>query len=224
MVSLRVLQNEALESLLAEAAQVLRERGVIAMPTESFYALGACPLDDTAVRRVCTMKGRPEGKPIPVLIPDRAHLTAFASDLTPGATVLMDRFWPGPLTIVFPALSGLPRRLTAGTGTVGVRCPAYPMLLTLLRHVGPVTGTSANRSGAAPACTASEVMAAFGAQLDLILDGGPAPGGPPSTVVTTVGRLRLLREGQIPQHQIEAVLAESGMSLVQRSLDGLGSS
>jgi L-threonylcarbamoyladenylate synthase len=103
--------------------------------------------------------------------------------------------------------------LTGGTGTIGVRQPDHPALLHLLDEVGPLTGTSANRSGAPPAQSAAEVQVSVGGELDLILDGGRTPGGLVSTVVTTVGTVRVLREGRIPREKIVEVLAQSGIGL-----------
>jgi L-threonylcarbamoyladenylate synthase len=192
---------------------VLHQDGVIAMATESVYALGACVWSATAVRRVCAIKRRPDGKPILVLVGDRTQLTPLVLEVTPAASILIERFWPGPLTLVLRAASELTEALTASSGTVGVRQTAWPPLVRLLRYVGPLTGTSANRSGEPPARTAEEVQRALGAELDLILDGGPAPGVTPSTIVDAVGPVRLLREGPISRRQIETVLAPAGVAL-----------
>ena len=125
----------------------------------------------------------------------------------------MERFWPGPLTLIFSASPLLPEVLTSGTGSVGVRQPAHAGLALLLRQVGPLTGTSANRSGDQPARTAEEVQTTLGSEVDLILDGGPTRGGLPSTIVDTVSPIRLLREGPISRQQIETVLSMAGMAL-----------
>ena len=186
---------------------------MIAMPTETFYALGASTWDEGAIRRVCAIKGRPQGKPILALIADRAQLMALVDEVTLAGTILMDRFWPGPLTLILPASSLLPEVLTAGAGSVGVRQSAHAGLASLLQHVGPLTGTSANRSGEPPARTAEEVQTTLGSAVDLILDGGSTTGGLPSTIVDTVGPIRLLREGPISREQIEGVLSMAGMAL-----------
>lgn len=201
------------DSVLVETKRVLGQSGVLAFPTESFYALGACPWDDAAVRRMRQIKGRPSGKPILVLIGEGSQLGSLVRAIPPAASVLMAAFWPGPLTIVFPAVDRLPRELTDGTGTVAVRLTASPLLASLLRAVGPLTGTSANRSGQPPARTAGEVQAALGSDVDLILDGGPTSGALPSTLVNTIGEPRLLREGSIPSREVESALAGSGFTL-----------
>src|SRR5213594_1495890 len=207
------LELDSSNRVLEEAARVLRRGGVIAMPTETFYALGVSTSDEVAIRRVCAMKGRPQGKPILALIADRAQLTSLVDEVTSAATTLMERFWPGPLTLIFPASPLLPKVLTAGTGSVGVRQTAHTGLAALLRQVGPLTGTSANRSGDPPARTAEEVQTTLGSEVDLILDGGSTIGGLPSTIVDTVSPIRLLREGPISRQQIETVLSMAGMAL-----------
>ncbi len=208
----RVFRGDAGEAVPDDAVCVVRNGGVIAMPTDSFYALGACVFDEAAVRRVCAIKGQREHKPILALIANRTQLALLVERIPPAAEALMDRFWPGPLTIVFPAAARLPAALTAGTGTVGVRWPAHPMLQRLLQETGPLTGTSANRSGAEPARTAQHVADALGSDVDVIVDGGPSSSVVPSTVVETVGTVRVLREGSIPRGAIETALAEAGIT------------
>ena len=203
----RKLDETTAEVVCEEVAAVVRAGGVLAMPTDSVYGLGVNPFDETAVRRLCAIKGRDEGKPILVLIADRSQLQGVVGTLPAAAAKLMDRFWPGPLTIVCPAAPALPKALTAGTGTIGVRLAAHPLLVRLLRHVGPLTGTSANRSGDAPARTAEEVEQLLGGDVDLILDGGPSAVTAPSTVVDVTGQtVRLVREGPIAWMAIQSVL------------------
>jgi L-threonylcarbamoyladenylate synthase len=213
MTNTRTIEAGLTPAVLEETRAVLRSGGVIAMPTESFYALGVSPLDAGALARLTRIKGREDGKPILILVADRASLGDFVSGVPPSADLLMQAFWPGPLTIVLPACSGLPDMLTAGTGTIGVRQPDHRGLVHLLREVGPLTGTSANRSGAPPAQSAAEVQVAVGGEIDVILDGGRTAGGLASTVVTTVGTVRVLREGRIPREKIVEVLARSGFGL-----------
>lgn len=210
---IRAFREDADDTVLSEAARIVQGGGVIAMPTESVYALGACAFDEAAIRRICAIKGERAQKPILVLIADRSQLDALVARVPPAAAVLMDRFWPGPLTIVFPASPRLPVALTAGTGTIGVRMPAQPLLATLLRVTGPLTGTSANRSGAVPAQTAGEVAHSLGPEVNLILDGGPASATRPSTVVAVAERVQVLREGPIERATVQAVLAQAGIEL-----------
>lgn len=198
---------------LTEVAAVLRNHGVVAVPTESFYALGASPTDAEAVRRVRRIKGREDAKPILVLVGDLAQAESLAGEIDVAARHLMMRFWPGPLTVIVQAASGLPVELTAGRGTVGLRHMGHPVLARLLRSIGPLTGTSANRSGEPPARSARDVDSRLGRDVDLILDGGETSGGAPSTIVDTVNGLRLLREGAVPRVEIAAALAEAGLQL-----------
>ena len=193
--------------------RVLEENGLIALPTESFYGLAVAPFDEQALAKLWQVKGRPEGKPVLVLIGDGSQLGPFVRNIPPAATVLMNAFWPGPLTIVFPAAVGLSNAVTAGTGSVGIRFSAWQPLVDLLRRVGPVTGTSANREGLPPPRTVEEVQHSLGDALDLIIDAGPTPGGRPSTVIDVRGPLRIIREGSIERGAIAAQLAAHGLHL-----------
>jgi L-threonylcarbamoyladenylate synthase len=169
---------------LATAARVLREGGLIAFPTETFYGLGADALSEPAVRRVFAAKGRPADKPLLVLVDSVAMVGRVARDVPPRARALMARYWPGPLTLVLAARDELPPALTAGTGTIGVRLSGHPVARALVAAAGvPVTAPSANPHAAPPPCTADQVLAALGDHLQAILDAGPTPGGPPSTVL-----------------------------------------
>ena len=197
------------EAALNQAASVVRDGGVIAFPTETFYGLGVTPWDSAAVQRLFALKGRSSGSsPILVLIRHRTDLESLIAETSPSAELLMKACWPGPLTIVFRAHSGIPPLLTAGTGTIGIRRSAAASVQRLLDAVGgPLTGTSANRSGALPAVTAQDVQASLGADIDLILDGGQTPGGFASTVVdTTVMPVRLIREGALSRSAVLSVI------------------
>ena len=201
-------------SVVADLSRrVLGARGVIALPTESFYGLGVCPFDEQALVKLWQIKGRSEGKPVLILIGDTSQLGLFVQRIPPAATALMNAFWPGPLTIVFPAVAGLSNAVTAGTGSVGIRLSAWPPLHDLLRRVGPVTGTSANREGMPPSTTAEEVRYNFGSEIDLIVDAGPTPGGRPSTVIDVQGPIRIVRDGAIERDAIMAQLAARSLYL-----------
>ncbi|UCE62653.1 MAG: threonylcarbamoyl-AMP synthase [Nitrospirota bacterium] len=199
----------------AEVTRCIQQDGVISVATESFFALAAGVEHGAAIQRVVSMKKDRQAKPILVLIGERAQLIPLLSRIPPGAEVLIDRFWPGPLTLVLPAASHLPDALTGGTGTIGVRQPLTSRLLALLRSTGPLTGTSANRSGETPLQHPREVEEIFGKDLDLILDSGPSPGGKPSTVLNLVGEIRLLRAGPISTQAIQEVLSTVGLTLVE---------
>ena len=193
--------------------RVLGESGLIALPTESFYGLAVAPFNEQALAKLWHIKGRSQGKPILVLIGDRSQLEPFVRSVPRAADVLINAFWPGPLTIVFAAAHGLSNAVTAGTGSVGIRLSAWQPLVDLLRRVGPVTGTSANREGMPPPRTAEEVQDSLGDAVDLIVDAGPTAGGPPSTVIDVRGPIRIIRNGTIERAVIAARLADHGLHL-----------
>jgi len=185
-------------AVIADAAAVLEAGGVVAFPTETFYGLGVAALDPTAVRRLFALKGRPESRPILVLVHEPARIERFAV-LTTAARELIVRHWPGPLTLVLAARQELPTELTAGTATIGVRQPGHAVARALAAGLGgPVTAPSANLTGEAPPTTAAEVLRVFDGRIDLVLDGGRTAGGLPSTVLDlTVDPPRVLREGAV---------------------------
>ena len=198
----RVIAVEPLgpaRSALHQAAAVLRAGGLVAFPTETFYGLGAAALDPGAVRRVYEIKGRPDGKPVLVLVDSVAMLDAVALEVPPRARTLMAAHWPGALTLVFRARSEVPAEVTAGTGTVGVRLSAHAVARALVTALGqPITAPSANPSGSTPPTTGAAVLAHFGGRLDLLLDGGATTGGEPSTVLdVTVDPPRVVRAGAV---------------------------
>lgn len=205
--------DTSLDRILPDVRQVLDAQGVVALPTETYYGLAVRPTDETALRHLIELKGRPSDKPILVLIGSPEQLPRLVESIPPAAALLMELFWPGPLTIVFPASSDLPALLTANTGTIGVRQSPLVQLQDLLRHTGPLTGTSANRSSEPPLDHAAAVQRALGAELELILDGGRTPGGLPSTMVDARDRPRLLRAGALPTDLIRTALARQGYEL-----------
>jgi L-threonylcarbamoyladenylate synthase len=203
--------NPGLDADLEAAAAALRRGGVIAYPTETFYGLGALAADGAAVERLARAKGRPDGKPLPLLAADLAAVEAVVI-LDAGARRVAARLWPGPLTLVLPARPGLPAAVTAGTGTVGIRIPGSELARRLARAAGgAIVSTSANPSGGAPPVRVEELDPALRARLDAILDAGPAPGGLPSTlVILEEGRARLLRPGPVTLEDVERALRPHG--------------
>jgi L-threonylcarbamoyladenylate synthase len=195
-------------------SRIVRAGGIVAVPTETYYGLGVSPFNEQAVDRLLGVKARTDGKPILVLIGEQRQLSLLTSQVSSVAHLLMDVFWPGPLTIIFPAHPSLPHNLTAGTGTVGVRLSSCRPLVELLAICGPLTGTSANRAGGLPAREAKEVQDAMGQGIDLIIDAGPTSGGLPSTVVDARDAVRLLRAGAITRQMLQNVLQTRGLSLV----------
>jgi L-threonylcarbamoyladenylate synthase len=188
----------------SQCRDVVAKGGIIAYPTDTFYGLGADPGNPAAVRRLFEIKGGRTDQPILLLLSDAGEVNNWAAGVTPQASVLMNRFWPGPLTLVFKAKAGVLPELTAGTGTIGLRVPGNGLTLELLRSLGRVlTGTSANLSGRPSLRTAREAAEALGPLVDLVLDGGETTGGKPSTVVdVSADAPRVLREGAVPSRDI----------------------
>jgi L-threonylcarbamoyladenylate synthase len=201
------------EKVAQRVKTVIQRGGLVAIPTETYYGLGVDPFNSVAVDRLLAVKGREEGKPILVLIGSLSQLSLVAHAVPPAASVLIDAFWPGPLTILFPAHHSLPSNLTAGTGNVGVRFSSCQPLCELLQRIGPLTGTSANHSGASPAQTPQAVQKDLRDEVELIIDGGATPGGLPSTVVEVQGTPRIIREGVIARAAIETLLRTRGFFL-----------
>src|SRR5262245_10848507 len=183
---------------LRAAADTLRAGGVVALPTETFYGLAAAVFDAPAVKRIFELKGRPESKPLLVLV-DSVAMAETVASVTPTARDLMARYWPGALTLVLPAVTAVPSVVTAGTGTLGVRLSPHPIARGLVELLGaPVTAPSANPNGLAPSTSASGVLTYFPEGVDLVLDGGPTPGGEPSTVLDlTAEPPRIVRQGAV---------------------------
>ncbi len=187
-----------------EARRALGSGGVLALPTETFYALAVDPYQFSALERLFALKGRHGAKPVLLLVASPEMVLKVARKVPETGARLMERFWPGPLTLILPARGDLPPLVTAETGTVGVRQPRQAVTCRLLAALGlPVTGTSANRSGQEPLTNAEEVDRQFGAEVDLILDAGPCPGGLPSTIVNvSVAPPRLVRPGAISAQEL----------------------
>lgn len=195
-------------SALARASAVLRQGGLVVFPTDTLYALGADAANQAAVERVFAVKGRNPKSPLPLLVADLTMAIQLVGDLPVTAIRLAERYWPGPLTLVVPAPGSICALLTAGTGRIGLRVPDAAIALALIRQFGgPVTGTSANRSGFRDPLDAQEVLRQLGDQVDLVLDGGPVIGGSPSTVVdVTTSPPVIVRPGPVGQEEILSLL------------------
>ncbi|MCY4545012.1 MAG: L-threonylcarbamoyladenylate synthase, partial [Gemmatimonadetes bacterium] len=201
--SMRILAIDPVrpdKAILQEAAGVIRDGGLVAFPTETVYGIGADGTNPAAIRRIYDAKGRDETKPILVLVSRRQDLDRLVRHIPGRVHALMDACWPGPLTLVFPALDSVPRELLGGGSTIGVRHSGAAIAGHLCRAVGgPVTAPSANRSGDPEPITAEDVALRLGGRVDLILDGGRSPSDQPSTVVdVSAGPPRLIRAGCIP--------------------------
>jgi L-threonylcarbamoyladenylate synthase len=197
------------EAVLHEVVARLRRGAVVAFPTDTLYGLGADPWNRAAIARIFALKGREAAQAIPLVAADRAQVEAAIGPLPPLGRALADAFWPGPLSLVVPAPPEVPRELLGGGSTVAVRVPAHAVARALAARLGrPLTATSANRSQAPPARDADEAERALGADLDGIVDAGPAPGGPPSTLVDVTGEApRLVRAGAVPWERVVQFLA-----------------
>lgn len=188
-----------------QAASVVKQGGLIAYPTETVYGLGADPFNKDAIARIFATKGRAKDQSILLLIRDNADLCKLTTEIPPIAEILMNTFWPGPLTLVFKAHPDLPATLLGNRKTVALRHSSSPIASDLLTALGgPLTSTSANRSGEPPCRSATEVQNALGDHLDLILDGGPAINTVPSTLVDiSTDRAILLRKGAISAQTLQ---------------------
>jgi L-threonylcarbamoyladenylate synthase len=189
-------------------AAALLEDAVAAYPTETFYALGAAAFSRKAVKKVYRLKKRDAGKPLSVIASDLDMVREISAPLPPSFRALAGEFWPGPLTLVLLATARLPDFLLGPGRTIAVRIPPLSWLRALVREISePLTATSANLSGEKELADPAEVAAVFRGKIDMIVDGGPAPGGAPSTIVDlTSPEPRILRIGAIPEVRIRAVL------------------
>lgn len=192
---------------MGNAVRILREGGVLAVPTDTLYGLAADAFNPDAIERIFSIKERPEGMALPVLLADVDQLKQVSTDIPAAALALAETFWPGPLTLIVSCRDGVPPRLTAGQRTVAVRVPDHPVPRALARELGrPVTGTSANISGSRDPQTMEELVAQVGDRVDLVVASGPAPAGAASTIVDISGDYPLVvREGVIPSENIAAV-------------------
>ena len=197
-----------LSTSLDQAVAVLRRGGVIGIPTDTVYGIAANALDEDAVDRVFTLKGREDTSPIPVLIGEVADLFKYGTHVTDEAVALAEAFWPGQLTIVVSKSDLIPSVVSGGLDTVGLRIADHHVPRRLISDLGaPITATSANISGTEALNSAVSVAEQLGDGLDLVFDGGQLAPSRPSTVIdVTSGPPKILREGAVPAAAIERVL------------------
>ncbi len=195
---------------LSKAAAIIRDGGVVAFPTESFYGLAADPANERALGRLFEAKKRPANNPILLLIDDKARVFDYAAQVPEKSLVLMRKIWPGRLSLVFAARPEVSSFITGGTGKIGLRVSSNLLACALARLVGgAITGTSANISQHRPCLTAEEVFKEIAARVDAILDGGPCPGGQGTTVLDiSQDPPRILREGMVSKGEIERIIGE----------------
>ena len=189
---------------LAQAVRVLCEGGVVAFPTETFYGLGADARNETAVEKIFRIKGRNFRNPLSVIVANDREVIPLVEEIPAAAKILMQTFWPGPLTLIFRAAPSVSSRLTGGTGKIGIRVSSHPIARFLAAGLaGPLTATSANLSGGPECSSADAVIRALGELPDAVIDGGATPGGVGSTILdVTLFPPRILREGAIPRSLI----------------------
>ncbi len=204
------METVVLREDMAQAAELIREGKLIAVPTETVYGLACNGLDEAAVQAVYEVKGRPEQKPLSLMISGPEAIADYCVEVPRAAVDLAERFWPGPLTIVLKADSSVPEIVRAGGSTVGLRCPDHPLTLQALRLAGlPFAAPSANPSGAPSPTTAEAVLAYFDGKISAVIDGGPCDIGLASTVLDmSKTPYRILRPGALPEDVIADALAE----------------
>jgi len=192
------------------AADLIRRGELVAIPTDTFYGIAADPFNLAAVEQIYRVKGRPETRALPILVNTTAQAISLSRDVPYIFHKLAAKFWPGPLTLLVEASSGIPRKITANTGNVALRWPKSAVVNAIIDLVkGPITGTSGNISGMPACATAIGLLEQMGDRLPLIIDGGETPGHLASTIVKLEGNdWTVMREGVISEELIRAALAE----------------
>jgi L-threonylcarbamoyladenylate synthase len=200
-----------LEQVLAQTVEALDNGSIVAYPTETFYGLGVKFDIEDSLKKLSDIKKRARDKAIPLIFGNKQLLPVVIKSPNQKAMLLMEKFWPGPLTLIFRAKKNISRYITAGTGRVAVRIPGESFALSLAQKANFfITATSANLSGMTPAQDAEAVARYFGDKLDIVIDGGPTPGGLPSTIVdVTGGEVRILREGAISKESLSGFLKKA---------------
>ncbi|SCG81843.1 putative protein ywlC [Proteiniborus sp. DW1] len=193
---------------ILEAAKIISDGGTVAFPTETVYGLGANALDEKAIEKIFTAKGRPQDNPLIIHISDVTQLQELVEDIPQHAYILMEKFWPGPLTLIFKRTNKVPDRITGGLSTVAIRMPAHNIALELIRHSQlPIAAPSANTSGKPSPTNSSHVMNDLSGKVDMIIDGGNTGVGLESTVLDISGDVpTILRPGGITIEDLLDVL------------------
>ena len=215
-----VFHPESDPNAVRDAAAILRRGGLLGIPTETVYGLGADALNEDAVSRIFLAKGRPQDNPLIIHVPDASWLERYCRDVPPAAYQLAERFWPGPLTMILPRRDIVPLQTTGGLETVGVRCPNHPVTLAIIEAAGvPIAAPSGNTSGRPSPTTAAHMIEDMDGRIDGIVDGGPCTVGVESTIIDlTVTPPRLLRPGGLPLESLRQVLGEVA---VDKAVTGL---
>ena len=230
------METKLFHNAADEAAEIIKNGGLVAVPTETVYGLAGNGLDEEAVKQIYEVKGRPQVKPLSLMVPGAEAMEQYCDDVPQGARLLAQRFWPGPLTIVLKAKDHIPSIVLAGGDTVGLRCPDHPMTLELLKKAGvPFAAPSANPSGEESPKTAQKVQDYFAGRIGGIIDGGECSIGLESTIISMAQKpYRILRQGALAEKEIASALAEgltilgitggtgSGKTTALRTLEELG--
>ena len=213
-------QQKEIRDKVSAAAKILREGGLVGLPTETVYGLGANGLDGAAVRRIFEAKGRPQDNPLILHVSGPQWLTRYCAQVPPLAYVLARKFWPGPLTMILKRDPCVPDETTAGLDTVAVRCPNHPVTLAIIREAGvPIAAPSANLSGRPSCTTAQDVLEDMDGKIQCLVDGGPCAVGVESTILDlTCTPPRLLRPGGVPVEQIERLI---GPIAIDKAVNGV---
>ena len=193
---------------LASAVEALKRGDMIVFPTETLYGLGADALNEAAVEKVFQLKGRDPANPIPVLVANQGMLDTLVTKVPTIAQRLIDRYWPGPLTLVLPGRKNIPKHLCNSSGGVGVRISSQPIATSLVNGLSrPLTATSANPSGKEPARTLQETKNYFTNRVDVFVDGGTLTSKTGSTVVEVIeDRIKIIRQGEIGASELQRFL------------------
>jgi len=219
-----IFHPEKDKNAIEEAAAILRRGGLLGIPTETVYGLGADGLNEDAVRRIFLAKGRPQDNPLILHVPNAGWLERCCTDIPSAAYALAERFWPGPLTMILPRRDCVPLCTTGGLDTVGVRCPDHPVTRAIIAAADtPVAAPSGNTSGRPSPTCARHMMEDMMGKIDGIVDGGDCAVGVESTIIDlTVQPPRLLRPGGLPLEELEAVLGEVAVDKAVRQRLGDG--
>lgn len=204
------MKTKIFTETMESAAEIIRKGGLVAVPTETVYGLAGNGLNEQAVAEIYRVKGRPEVKPLSLMVHDAGAMERYCKNVPAAAYALAEKFWPGPLTIVLESKDVVPEIVRAGGATVGLRCPDHPMTLELLRCCGlPLAAPSANPSGAPSPKTAQDVLQYFDGAIDGVIDGGACGLGRESTIIDLSRTpYRILRQGALPEEEITKVLRQ----------------
>ena len=201
--------SDVFETAAAETAKALLDGKIAAFPTETVYGLGASIFNEEAVLKIYEAKGRPPEKPLSILIQSIADAESIASEIPAQAELLANHFWPGPLTIILNKSENISNQITAGKNTVGLRVPAHPIALELVKRVGPLACPSANLSGNRNPLSASDVLEDLDSKIHILIDGGRTEVQVPSTIIDlTVQPPKILRKGGLDIEEIKKHIGE----------------